>query len=84
MAQTDLDPQFLKGLRLLYSSNKDSADQLKGLLDDVIRQKYGSSKMLCNTLHKKVQKILKFFFVMFFFYQNFLSKLVHNGRDSIE
>ncbi|KAG8189422.1 hypothetical protein JTE90_020236 [Oedothorax gibbosus] len=38
MASTELDPLFVKGLRLLHSKSKDSTDQLKQLLDDVIAQ----------------------------------------------
>ncbi|KAF8777119.1 integrator complex subunit 12-like [Argiope bruennichi] len=38
MASTDLDPLFVKGLRLLHSKNKDSTEQLKQLLDEVIAQ----------------------------------------------
>lgn len=53
MSQLDLDPQFTQGLRLLHSTNKDSADQLRTLLDDAIKQKHGPIKMLCNVLHKK-------------------------------
>ncbi|XP_034936215.1 integrator complex subunit 12 [Chelonus insularis] len=53
MTQFELDPQFVQGLRLLHSSNKDSMDQLRTLLDEAIKQKYGLSKMLCNVLHKK-------------------------------
>ncbi|XP_008552388.1 integrator complex subunit 12 isoform X2 [Microplitis demolitor] len=49
----ELDPQFVQGLRLLHSSNKDSMDQLRTLLDEAIKQKHGFSKMLCNVLHKK-------------------------------
>lgn len=54
MTQLELDPQFTQGLRLLHSTNKDSAEQLRALLDEVIKQKYGPSKMLSNVLHKKV------------------------------
>lgn len=54
MTQLELDPQFTQGLRLLYSTNKDSAEQLRALLDEAIKQKYGPSKMLSNVLHKKV------------------------------
>lgn len=54
MAQLELDPHFIQGLRLLHSINKDSADQLRTLLDEAIRQKHGPVKMLCNVLHKKV------------------------------
>ncbi|XP_043494025.1 integrator complex subunit 12-like isoform X1 [Polistes fuscatus] len=53
MSQLELDPQFTQGLRLLHSTNKDSAEQLRALLDEVIKQKYGPSKMLSNVLHKK-------------------------------
>lgn len=53
MTQLELDPQFTQGLRLLHSTNKDSAEQLRALLDEVIKQKYGPSKMLSNVLHKK-------------------------------
>lgn len=59
MTQLELDPQFVQGLRLLHSSNKDSMDQLRLLLDETIKQKYGLAKMLCNVLHKKVWKINK-------------------------
>lgn len=54
MAQLELDPHFIQGLRLLHSINKDSADQLRTLLDEAIKQKHGPVKMLCNVLHKKV------------------------------
>lgn len=54
MSQLELDPQFTQGLHLLHSANKDSAEQLRALLDEAIKQKYGPSKMLSNVLHKKV------------------------------
>lgn len=54
MSQLELDPQFTQGLHLLHSTNKDSAEQLRALLDEAIKQKYGPSKMLSNVLHKKV------------------------------
>lgn len=50
----ELDPQFVQSVKLLHSSSKDSADQLRNLIDQVIRQKYGSSKMLSNVLPKRV------------------------------
>ncbi|KZC13360.1 Integrator complex subunit 12 [Dufourea novaeangliae] len=53
MSQFELDPQFTQGLHLLHSTNKDSAEQLRVLLDEAIKQKYGPSKMLSNVLHKK-------------------------------
>lgn len=54
MTQLELDPQFTQGLRLLHSTSKDSAEQLRALLDEAIKLKYGPSKMLLNVLHKKV------------------------------
>lgn len=54
MTALDLDPQFLQALRLLHSTNRDSIEQLRSLLDEAIKQKYGASKMLSSTLHKKV------------------------------
>ena len=53
MSQLELDPQFTQGLHLLHSTNKDSAEQLRALLDEAIKQKCGPSKMLANVLHKK-------------------------------
>lgn len=41
MTMTDLDPTFIKALRLLHSKSKDSADQLKQMLDDVLHSKKG-------------------------------------------
>jgi hypothetical protein len=58
MTQLELDPQFTQGLRLLHSTNKDSAEQLRALLDEAIKQKYGPSKMLANVLHKRVNKAI--------------------------
>lgn len=39
MATLELDPLFTKALRLLHSKSKDSSDQLRMLLDDVLAQK---------------------------------------------
>lgn len=41
MATVELDPQFVKALRLLRSKSKDSGSQLRAMLDDAIRQKKG-------------------------------------------
>jgi len=41
MATVELDPQFIKALRLLRSKSKDSGAQLRAMLDDAIRQKKG-------------------------------------------
>ncbi|GFY58133.1 integrator complex subunit 12 [Trichonephila inaurata madagascariensis] len=43
MTSAELDPLFVKGLRLLHSKAKDSTEQLKQLLDDVIVQTKQSS-----------------------------------------
>ena len=37
----ELDPQFIKALRLLRSKSKDSGAQLKAMLDEAIRLKKG-------------------------------------------
>jgi len=44
MASLDLDPVFVKALKLLHSRSKDSATQLKQMLDDAIAQRKGQSK----------------------------------------
>jgi len=41
MATVELDPQFIKALRLLRSKSKDSGAQLRAMLDEAIRQKKG-------------------------------------------
>jgi len=43
MAAVELDPQFIKALRLLRSKSKDSGPQLRAMLDEAIRQKRGLS-----------------------------------------
>ena len=44
----ELDPQFIKALRLLRSKSKDSGAQLKAMLDEAIRLKKGLSTGLSN------------------------------------
>ena len=39
MATMELDPLFIKALRLLRSKSKDSGPQLKAMLDEAIRFK---------------------------------------------
>lgn len=51
MTMTDLDPTFIKALRLLHSKSKDSADQLKQMLDDVLHSKKGQ-KVFKNRIRK--------------------------------
>ena len=50
MATTELDPLFVKALRLLHSKSKDSADQLKQMLDDVRNQRKGQKVNNCNDI----------------------------------
>jgi integrator complex subunit 12 len=52
-ATTELDPVFRNALKLLHSSKTDSAEKLRNALDELIKQKFGSSKMLINVLSKK-------------------------------
>lgn len=49
----ELDPAFRQALRLLHSSSTDAAENIRKTLDDIIKQRYGPSKMLINTLSKK-------------------------------
>ena len=39
MASQDLDPLFVKALRLMHSKSKEAGDQLKQMLDDLIAQR---------------------------------------------
>jgi len=39
MASADLDPIFVKGLKLLLSRSKEAEDQLKQMLDEVLDQR---------------------------------------------
>ncbi|KAK3869484.1 hypothetical protein Pcinc_025205 [Petrolisthes cinctipes] len=43
MATLDLDPVFRRGLRLLHSRSRDSVDQLKAIVDEVVRQRQGKT-----------------------------------------
>lgn len=38
---------------MLHSPNADSAEKIRNALDDLIKQRHGTNKMLVNTLHKK-------------------------------
>jgi hypothetical protein len=39
MASSDLDPLFLKALKLLQSRSKESRDQLRQLYDEIVAQR---------------------------------------------
>ena len=45
MAAVELDPQFIKALRLLRSKSKDSGAQLRAMLDEAIRFETRQSMM---------------------------------------
>ena len=45
MTTMELDPLFVKALGFLRSKNKESAEQLRELLDDVIAGGAGKSKL---------------------------------------
>lgn len=49
----DLDPVFRYALKLLHSPSTDSAEKIRNALDDIIKQRHGSNKMLANTLNNK-------------------------------
>ncbi|KAF4523195.1 hypothetical protein B566_EDAN002454 [Ephemera danica] len=52
MATLELEPDFVKGLRFMLSSSRESVESLRSMLDDAIRTKYGSSKSLGSFQHK--------------------------------
>ena len=41
MTAVELDPVFVRALRLLHSKSKDSTSQLKSMLDEAIRHRRG-------------------------------------------
>ncbi|XP_058460434.1 integrator complex subunit 12-like [Malaya genurostris] len=49
----DIDPTFKHALKLLHSANTDSAEKIRNLLDELIKQRYGASKTLASTITKK-------------------------------
>ena len=49
MATLELDPVFVKALRLLHSKAKDSAAQLRTMVDDAIAAR--KLKVTANTLY---------------------------------
>ncbi|XP_055642120.1 integrator complex subunit 12 [Toxorhynchites rutilus septentrionalis] len=49
----DVDPTFKHALKLLHSDKADSAEKIRSLLDEVIKQRHGSGKTLASTLTKK-------------------------------
>uniref|UniRef100_A0A1Q3F1Y1 Integrator complex subunit 12 n=1 Tax=Culex tarsalis TaxID=7177 RepID=A0A1Q3F1Y1_CULTA len=49
----DIDPTFKHALKLLHSSCSDSAEKIRALLDELIKQRFGSAKTLASTLTKK-------------------------------
>lgn len=53
MGTNDLDPVFRYALKLLHSPSTDSAEKIRNALDDIIKQRHGSNKMLSNTLNNK-------------------------------
>lgn len=50
---TELDPVLRQALELLHSPSTDAAENIRKVLDEIIKQRHGSSKMLVNTLSKK-------------------------------
>lgn len=50
---TELDPVLRQALQLLHSPSTDAAENIRKVLDEIIKQRHGSSKMLVNTLSKK-------------------------------
>ncbi|XP_055902827.1 integrator complex subunit 12 [Eupeodes corollae] len=52
-AATELDSSLKQALNFLHSTNPQSAEEIRNCLDDIIKQRYGSSKMLANTISQK-------------------------------
>ncbi|XP_055849331.1 integrator complex subunit 12 [Episyrphus balteatus] len=52
-ATTELDTSLKQALNFLHSTNPQSAEEIRNCLDDIIKQRYGSSKMLANTISQK-------------------------------
>ncbi|XP_058062765.1 integrator complex subunit 12-like [Anopheles bellator] len=52
-ATLDIDATFKHALKLLHSANSESAEKIRNLLDELIKQRYGNGKTLINTLNKK-------------------------------
>lgn len=50
---SELDPVLRQALQLLHSPSTDAAENIRKVLDEIIKQRHGSSKMLVNTLSKK-------------------------------
>lgn len=50
----ELDPVFRNALKLLHSQSPDSAEKIRKSLDEIIKQRFDSNKMLINTLNKKI------------------------------
>uniref|UniRef100_T1JLY1 Integrator complex subunit 12 n=1 Tax=Strigamia maritima TaxID=126957 RepID=T1JLY1_STRMM len=50
----DLDPLFVRGLRLLHSKAKDSTEQLKQMLDDVLQQKLSGFAPLPKPINSNI------------------------------
>lgn len=46
MATLELEADFVKGLRLMFSTSRDAPDALRTMLDEAIRAKYGTTKSL--------------------------------------
>ncbi|XP_055375119.1 integrator complex subunit 12-like [Condylostylus longicornis] len=49
----EVDPIIKMSLKLLHSNAPDSAEKLRITLDEIIKQRFGYSKTLINTLNKK-------------------------------
>lgn len=58
-ATVSIDPTFSKAYRLLFSDEPDSAEQMRAMLDDALKQKYGTHKPLTSMLPKNVSQALR-------------------------
>ncbi|GAB0088173.1 hypothetical protein DMENIID0001_025600 [Sergentomyia squamirostris] len=52
-AHVEMDPTVKNAIKLVHSSSTDSAEKLRQTLDELIKARFSSSKMLVNVLTKK-------------------------------
>ncbi|KAG8228548.1 hypothetical protein J437_LFUL017938 [Ladona fulva] len=56
MTAFELDPIFSLGLKLMHSKSRDSADQLRVILEEVTKQKYGGSSRLLPSMKRLAEE----------------------------
>ncbi|KAK7790292.1 hypothetical protein R5R35_003871 [Gryllus longicercus] len=54
MASLEIDPGYIKCLRLMHSKSKESEEQLRQMLEDLIRQRNGNTKSIASLQKREV------------------------------